>query len=300
MTDTWGIPGPAFAGIYLILLLIPAAYAAVQAGRAGTGTYLTEPLRRVDEVAMLAGGPDRVADTVIAGLLEREQLRIDSLGKLHRTSLHPSDTLGKTAVEFVRPAGSSPALVRSVLRDCAVVTALTAELTDRGLMVGPERVQRAWRLAAMAYGVLIALGIARLISGTISGHPVGYLIALLLLTVVAVVVTGRKAAKEPPVRATTSGEAALEAARTSRTLVKGTIGAVALGGLANHPDKEIRQAAGREVPARPRTGRSRSNAGWAMGGFYYGGGGGSSCSSGGGSSCGGGGSSCGGGGGCGG
>ena len=299
MTDTWGIPGPAFAGIYLTLLLIPAAYAAAQAGRARTGTYLTEPLRRVDEVAMLAGGPDRVADTVIAGLLEREQLRIDSLGKLHRTSLHPSDTLGKTAVEFVRPAGSSPALVRSVLRDCAVVTALTAELTGRGLMVDAERVQRAWRLAAMGYGVLIALGVARLISGSISGHPVGFLIVLLLLAVVAVVVTGRQAAKEPPVRATTSGEAALEAARTSPTLVKGTVGAVALGGLANHPDKEIRKAAGRAVPARPRTGRSWSNAGWAAGGFYAGGGG-SSCGGGGGASCGGGGSSCGGGGGCGG
>jgi len=298
MTDTWGIPGPAFAGSYLILLLIPAAYAAVQAARARVGRQSTEPLRSLGEVAMLAGGPVRVTETVVADLLEREQLRFDSHGRLHRTSLRePADELGKTAVAYVRPNGSSLDTIRWDMRNCQPVKQLADGLTERGLLIDPREVRRPWKPAAIAYGALLLLGIARLISGAAAGHPVGFLIALLVLALVALVVCVVKAANGPVAKATKTGKATLGEVWRDQALIAGTAGSVALGGLRSHPDQAIRRAAGQATPARAST--HGSGSGWiAAGGFY--GGSGSSCSgsTGGGSSCGGGGgSSCGGGGG---
>ena len=64
MTDTWGIPGPAFAGGYLFLILIPIALTAIQLRRARAGKAVDAPLSRVTEVALLAGGPIRVVEPI--------------------------------------------------------------------------------------------------------------------------------------------------------------------------------------------------------------------------------------------
>lgn len=294
MTDTWGIPGPVFAGLYLGLLLVPAAIAAIQAGRLNTGTYFGEPLTRLEQVALLAGGPERVADTAIAGMLEREQVRLDSAGKLHRTSRHPADELGRVAIEFVRAKGSSPDSVRWGLRDSAGVTGLVDELTGRGLLVDQDKVRRAWALAAFGYGAVLALGFVRLVAGAATGHPVGLLIVELLLAVVGIIATATKAAHKPPLRPTAAGRAARDDA-LDKPILDSAAGTVAVGGLENHPDRDIRAAVNRATPAPQHRSRSRwgATAGGGAMGFY----GGSSCGGGGGSSCGGGGSSCGGGGG---
>lgn len=295
MTDTWGIPGPAFAGIYLFLILVPAVLAAAGVARARVGRQSTERLRNLGEVAMLAGGPVRVTDTVVADLVEREQLRFDSLGRLHRTSLQqPADELGKTAVAYVRPNGSSLDSLRWDMRDAQPVKELLDGLIERGLLVDPREVRQPWKLATIAYGALLLLGVLRLISGAASGHPVGFLVALLVLVLVALVVSVVKAADGPVAKPTKAGKATLDEVWQQQDLIAGTPGSVALGGLSSHPDQAIRRAA---TPVKVRS--NNSGSGWiAAGGFY--GGSASSCSAGGGSSCGGGGSSCGGGGGCGG
>ncbi len=292
MTDTWGIPGPAFAGIYLFLILTPIALAAIQLHRARAGKPVDAPLSRIAEVALLAGGPVRVVDTVIAQLLQREQLRMDSAGRLHRTTLEPADELGRAAAEFVRRHGSSPDGMRWGLRENSAVVALVDELTERGLMVDPRRVRQPWRVAALAYGVLLVLGIARLASS--GNHPVGYLMGLLLATVVLLVLTCVRAAATPAPAPTRAGKSALAGARLNGTLVDGEVGEVALEGLEHHPTQHIRLAVTSVTPTKPARSRSGSGSGWiAAGGFY----GGSSCGGGGGASCGGGGGGCGGGGG---
>jgi uncharacterized protein (TIGR04222 family) len=295
MTDTWGIPGPAFAGIYLFLILIPAVLAAVQVGRARVGRQPGQQLRSLGEVAMLAGGPVRVTDTVVADLVDREQLRFDSLGRLHRTSLHqPSDELGKAAVALVRPTGSSLDTIRWDMRDSEPVKQLRDGLVERGLLIDAREVRRPWKFAAIAYGALLLLGVVRLISGASAGHPVGFLVALLVLVLIALVVSVVKAADGPVAKPTKAGKATLDEVWQQQDLIAGTPGSVALGGLSSHPDQAIRRAAGQATPARARA--NHSGSGWIAGGGFFGGSA-SSCGGGGGASCGGGGSSCGGGGG---
>ena len=178
-----------------------------------------------------------------------------------------------------------------------------AELEDglaaRGLVADVRKLRLTSVATAVAYWVLFVLGVARLIAGSSTGHPVGFLLVLLVLNAAAAFAGTVRAAKVvPEAKATAAGRAAAEEARRAGTLTSGATGAVASGGLAAYPDKDIRVALSRAVHAAARTySRPSGRSGWAGGtavGFF----GGSSCG-GGGSSCGGGGGG-GGGGGCGG
>ncbi|MFJ1764465.1 TIGR04222 domain-containing membrane protein [Amycolatopsis sp. NPDC088138] len=298
MTDTWGIPGPLFTGLYLGLLLIPLIHAVVRTsalrrGHAGGSPQTTE------ELAVLTGERIRLGEVVIARLLERGLVRMDGNGRLYRVRGTSSDVLDRVALERISKAGTSVDMVRTTLVQLPAVAALEDGLAGRGLVADVRKLRLTSVTTAVAYWVLFVLGLVRLIAGSSAGHPVGFLVVLLLLNVVAVIVGTVRAAKVvPEAKATAAGRAAAEEARRAGTLTSGATGAVASGGLAAYPDKEIRAALSRAVQAAARTyARPSSRSGWAGGaavGFY----GGSSCG-GGGSSCGGGGSSssCGGGGG---
>jgi uncharacterized protein (TIGR04222 family) len=304
MTDTWGMPGPLFTGLYLGLLLIPLLYAVVRTSVLARGRAGGSP-QSVEELALLTGGPDRVGEVVVARLLEHQLVRMDGTGRLHRVKGSPADELGRIAVDRVGKTGSSVDRVRTAVSQHRSVTGLAAGLVGRGLLADTRKLRLTWVTTSIAYWVLFMLGVARLIAGASTGHAVGYLLGLLVLNVVAVVAVTVRAANAPEANATVAGRTAVETARRAGTLVSGATGAVASGGLTSHPDQDIRAAVTRATHAAAKTydrraGRSRwtSAGGGAAVGYY----GGSSCSGGGSSSCGGGGggSSCGGGGGCGG
>jgi uncharacterized protein (TIGR04222 family) len=291
MNDTWGIPGPVFAAIYLGLVLFPAVTAVIAtlralAGRRGSPT-------RLEQVAILAGGPQRVADTVIATLMERDRLRLDSAGRLHVTSRHAAGELGDAAIALIGSSSATPDRIRVNLESHPAVESLVTELTGAGLLVDARRLRRAWTFAAVAYAAVVALGIARLVAGIAAAHPVGYLVALLFLAVVAGGGATAAAAHRFPVRPTKAGRAALATAREDGNLVRGTTGAVAVGGLPNHPDQAVRRAVSTPVSTRPGRRAGRTSAGMAaiwMAGSSGGascGGGGASCGGGGGGGCGG-------------
>ncbi|WIV56652.1 TIGR04222 domain-containing membrane protein [Amycolatopsis nalaikhensis] len=297
MTDTWGIPGPAFAGLYLGLLLVPALSAAVRAkllvlGRAG-GTP-----ERAEELALLTGGRMRLAELVVARLLEQQSIRLDGSGRLHRVRGTAADELGRAALVRIGKTGASIDGVRTELGQHPAATALESGLVARGLLTDVKKLRSTWVFTAAAYWALVLLGVVRLIAGSASGHPVGYLLGLLALNTVAAVFATVKAANTPEVKATEAGHAAAEEARRAGTLSAGPAGVVASSGFENHPDKDVRLALSRATQpstARPyssRRSRWASAGGGAAVGYY----GGSSCG-GGGSSCGGGGGGCGGGGG---
>jgi uncharacterized protein (TIGR04222 family) len=177
------------------------------------------------------------------------------------------------------------------------VAGLEAGLTARGLLTDVRAVRLAWLTAAVAYGVLGVLGVARLIAGSATGHPVGYLILLLVLNAAAAVVATVGAVNRPQVKVTAAGRAAVEKARRAGVLTAGAAGTVAAQGLGGHPDKEVRLAVARavrqaaaQVYRRPQN-RWASAGGGAAAGYY---GGGSSCGGGGGGCGGGGGGGCGG------
>ncbi|WP_328643953.1 TIGR04222 domain-containing membrane protein [Amycolatopsis sp. NBC_00348] len=291
MTDTWGIPGPLFTGLYLGLLLIPLLYAVVRTSLLARGHAGGAP-RSVEELALLTGGPDRVGEVVVAGLLEHQFVRMDGTGRLHRVTGRPADELGRIAVDRVGKTGSSVDRVRTAVSQHRSVTELAAGLVGRGLLADTRKLRLTWTTTSIAYWVLIALGIARLVAGASTGHAVGYLLGLLVLNVVAVVAVTVRAANAPEAKATGAGRMAVEEARRTGTLLSGTTGTVASGGLAAHPDKDVRTAVTRATHAAAKTYERRArrsrwaNAGGGAAVGYYGG-----------SSCGGGGSSCGGGGG---
>jgi uncharacterized protein (TIGR04222 family) len=302
MTDTWGIPGPVFTGLYLGLILAVALYGAMRARRLSQGDGAAAP-ERPGEFALLAGGRHRLGEFVVATLLERQIIRIDSTGKLHRVRDTAPDDLGRAALVRVGKTGNSVTRVADDVGQHSSVAGLEAGLAARGLLTDVRAVRLVWVTTAVAYWALGVLGVSRLIAGSASGHPVGYLILLLVLNTVAAIVTTVGAANRPQVKITAAGRAAAEKARRAGTLTAGAAGTVASQGLGAHPDKDVRLAVSRavrqaaaQVYRRPRSTHWASAGGGAAAGYYGGGGcgGGSSSCGGGGGGCGGGGGGCGG------
>ncbi|RSM35860.1 TIGR04222 domain-containing membrane protein, partial [Amycolatopsis balhimycina DSM 5908] len=274
MTDTWGIPGPVFAGLYLGLLVLPALSAAVRLrllrrGRAGGAPETAE------ELALLTGGRPRVGEVVLARLLEQQVVRLDGTGRLSRVTGTASDDLGRAAVGKTGTRGASVDWIRHTVGDQPAVAELEAGLIARGLLADPRKVRSIWVSAAVAAWLLIVLGLVRLLAGSSAGHPVGYLLGLAALGTVAAIASTVKARNEPQATATSAGRAAAEEARRAGTLVASPAGSVASGGLAGHPDKDVRLAVTRAMQrstARTYSGRGRFS-GAAGGGFagFYGG-----------------------------
>ncbi|MEU5265701.1 TIGR04222 domain-containing membrane protein [Amycolatopsis sp. NPDC021455] len=302
MTDTWGIPGPVFTGLYLGLLLAVALYGVLRARRLSQGDGVAAP-ERAEEFALLAGGRHRLGEFVVATLLERQLVRLDSTGKLHRVRDTATDDLGRAALARIGKTGNSVTRVADDVGQHSSVAGLEAGLVARGLLTDVRAVRLAWVTTAVAYWALGVLGVARLIAGSATGHPVGYLILLLVLNTAAAIAATVGAANRPRVRITAAGRAAVEKARRAGVLTAGAAGTVAAQGLGGHPDKEVRLAVGRavrqaaaQVYRRPRSAHWASAGGGAAAGYYggFGGGGGSSCGGGGGGCGGGGGGGCGG------
>ena len=297
MTDTWGIPGPLFAGLYLGLLLLPAVYAAVRTrlllrGRAGGAP------ERAEELALLTGGRTRAGEFVVARLLERQTIRMDGTGRVHRVRGSAPDDLGRAALARIGKTGTVVESVRREVRHHPALADLENGLIARGLLVDARKVRLTWVFTAVAYWALVVFGVVRLIAGSSTGHPIGFLLGLLLLGLVAAIFVTTRAANAPEVKATTAGRAAAREAERAGVLTSGSAGAVAAGGFDSHPDKDVRLAVSRStVVSATRSSRRRGRWAAAGGGGFIGYSGGSSCSGGGGSSCGGGGGGCGGGGG---
>ncbi|MGW3961225.1 TIGR04222 domain-containing membrane protein [Amycolatopsis sp. NPDC005003] len=296
MTDTWGVPGPVFAGFYGGLLLLTALAALVRRALLARGHAGGSPARG-EELALLTGGRARAAEFVVARLLDQQAVRLDGTGRLSRVKGSAADDLGRAALLKIGKNGASIDRVRATVAGHPAMRALEAGLTGRGLLTDARKVRSTWVLAAVAYWLLVVLGIVRLIAGASTGHPVGYLLGLLAAGVAAAVVVTVRARKAPPVKATAAGRAAAEEAHRAGTLVAGPAGAVAAGGFDGHPEKDVRLAVSRAAQQSAARTHRRARFAGAGGGTAVGYWGGSSCGGGSSSSCGGGGGGCGGGGG---
>jgi uncharacterized protein (TIGR04222 family) len=278
VNEPWGISGPAFISLYLALLVVPPLFLVVTVTvlrRRGAGA--AAPLPGTTHAAYLAGGADRVTDTTIATLVEREHLRVNTGGRLTVIGERPPGGLeGALWGRVKNNPRRKIARLRSEFREHPAVTRLAAELTERGLLVPRAPLTRAWRVTLALYGLVFLIGGARWINGMRLDRPVGALTVLLVVTLILMVLVVR-AQGWVERRPTATGSRSLKDARGT-ALLAGAAGAVALGGLSRYPDATIGAALA-----------AGSSGGWS------GGDGGSSS----GSSCGGG-SSCGSGGGCGG
>jgi uncharacterized protein (TIGR04222 family) len=191
-------PGPGFLLWYLTLMF--AAYRlgawlrrrALDRGDRGS--------RKADrwELAYLAGGAERVADTIVAELLERDAVTLEF-------DRDRADKARRTGRVWLRPRALSPqeldalpAILREALDEVvrtrkalsSILLALRErhqhmhrQLQDSGLTNTPEQQHKAKVYSMAPLAALILLGLIKIDIGLSGDHPVGFLTALTILTV---------------------------------------------------------------------------------------------------------------------
>jgi uncharacterized protein (TIGR04222 family) len=293
MSEPWGISGPTFLWLYLALLAAPAVLGAVWTAAvrrapapAGGGD---NRLPAIYHVAYPAGDPGRVVEAALANLVQHEQLRVESSGGLRATGAATTDPLEHYMVATVNSElGLNGRRVGSLTRGCAAMHAIAGDLEDRSLAIAPGRLLTVRRTVLALHIAVLVVGAVRWLAGFPLNRPVGLLTALLVGCVVAILVAWNRVRHRPRSVATSAGERLLHEIRTEQAraqgiprggrapshgaLLAGAAGAVALGGLATHPDEEL--------SAVPMPIGSDLGGGSSGGGTYCGGS--SSCGSGGG------------------
>lgn len=172
---------------YLASLMIVLVVQAVLT-RTGTRAAGIETRLDVYQVACLAGGPDRVVETAIAGLVLREQLLVTGSGRL--TVVRGAAPFGPVEVavcqELVALARTVSRVV-SRLRFHRSVEAVVDQVRSRGLLLVRSRV-RLWRLVLFVPVVVWCVGLVGALNSGSSGRPVGVVTGPLVVGGVVTVV----------------------------------------------------------------------------------------------------------------
>lgn len=132
-----------------------------------------------EDLAVLAGGRERFADSVLADLYARGGLITTVTGKLEavRENL-PATPVGKALL-----VQDAPLSVKAAHRLLAVHgDRVAARLRRGGLLMRPDELTRLRWLSVTPFIALLLLGIYRQRAGSALGEPTGFLVILLVLT----------------------------------------------------------------------------------------------------------------------
>ncbi|MGP3913988.1 TIGR04222 domain-containing membrane protein [Nonomuraea sp. 10N515B] len=296
----------------LILLVVSVALAALTVTIASTIKRAHAAAREADrglrlrelghyELAYLAGGAYRVADTAVALLAEAGDLRVSRGGRVHQvhSSVVSREPIEEAVLGVVASRSGLPvSALRIETTRTLAMDALDRHLEGLGLVLADDALARASRLSVRLQALSGAAFAGFVVGAVLILIQGASLLSWLALTLL--VVTGVMAAIDvwrhrriTRVTLTPSGQETLEAARRDnpRGTAEGAL-AIALYGLGEVRDPDL------QVELAMSTGRRRRRGGGAYvagGGASWGGGGGDSSPSSG-SSCGSGSSGCGGGG----
>ncbi len=148
-----------------------------EAGRRGEA-------RDLESVAVLAGGRRRLADSLLADLYVRGALVEAEKGRLRIAARDHSVTPAAQALLAV----DAPLTLAEARRTVALhAERVAARLCRAGLLLRPEEHSRLRLIAILPFVMLFMLGLYRQRAGSALGEPTGFLIALLVLTVVLAV-----------------------------------------------------------------------------------------------------------------
>lgn len=137
--------------------------------------------RDVGELAYLAGGHTRFADAVVTRLLSINALTMigkDQFGT--RDKSRAVTRAERDVVSLQPPVGWSP--IARTLK--AAAEPVQRRLISAGLMLDGDEVMRLRLWQAAPYVLVLFFGAAKWIIGSHRGHPVGFLIALMVVTLV--------------------------------------------------------------------------------------------------------------------
>ncbi|HYN19161.1 MAG TPA: TIGR04222 domain-containing membrane protein, partial [Actinomycetes bacterium] len=195
--DTWGISGSLFLVLYLaqfgaILLVVTLVRRRVLA--VPDGQPAVPPRIDAYQAAYLSGGGSLVATTAISNLLRGGYVdNAARRGRWVRLGARSAPPAGAHPVEWAayQVVAANPGRtlgdVRAALALEPAMDALRERLRHGGLVPSPEQRAR-YRATALWFVPLLALGAARVAAGSANGRPVGFLVALLVATVVVMAV----------------------------------------------------------------------------------------------------------------
>jgi uncharacterized protein (TIGR04222 family) len=209
MPDTWGISGPQFIMIYLVLLTAGTVLAVVLR-RSVTRSGPEGPVRLPTpaQAALLAEGPDRVVYATVAGLRSAGVIGAGTSGHMFASGTLPAGAsrLDGAVYEAARRGVEMPALAADPLVASALAEVQSTAASAGWLLDSAQR-GRARRGAALMFAVA-AVGAARTGSGVANDRPVGIII---FLTLIAIMVGVGFLATVP--RLSRAGRAALDRVR---------------------------------------------------------------------------------------
>ena len=152
--------------------------------------HLREPGRQgesndLESIALLAGGRERMADSLLADLYVRGALVPADKGKLYVAARDlPVSPGGKALLAIDAPVTLDEA--RRAIHIHA--DRVAARLRRAGLLLRPEEHNRLRLLSVAPFGALFALGFYRQRAGSALDEPTGFLIGLLGVTVALAVI----------------------------------------------------------------------------------------------------------------
>ncbi|ADP80274.1 TIGR04222 domain-containing membrane protein [Pseudofrankia inefficax] len=190
--DTWGVSGPTFAGVYLLLLAtVTAVFWIARQSLLGPGGPPPSGSTALpaDDLAYLSGGLRRAVDVAVISLSERGLLAREGRigGAMRVVGAPPPGTV--SAFEWAvgdavaRTGRARSGLLAAQLAGHPTVEAMRERLLALGALATRERARTARRVAWL-YVALLALGIARLVAGASRHRPVGFLTLEMLASVV--------------------------------------------------------------------------------------------------------------------
>ncbi|WP_027660047.1 TIGR04222 domain-containing membrane protein [Salinispora fenicalii] len=186
-SNTWGIPGPVFLGLYLVTAAVLVAIALQRRNEVLNGSTYDANLLGPQQVAYLRGGAQLAVWTALAGLRSAGAINV---GPDRRLTASDSLPIGSTALDqAIHLAASRGLRAQELSSDRGVrqvVHQLRGELVQHGLALSAEQ-RAALRNAVLPLTVLFAIGVLRFGAGLANERPVGWLIlaqvALLVVTI---------------------------------------------------------------------------------------------------------------------
>jgi uncharacterized protein (TIGR04222 family) len=181
MDQPWGLSGPQFLVVYGAGLVVAVAAPSLLRLLAGW-----VPWTRFDrqlsacEAGHLAGGPKRAAEVVIAELVSRGALRVDSTG---RVRVADKSALGEWS--GVRPDGARVSMLQQQIARMPDMAAIGQRLRAEGLLLSRARARAVWLTSLALWAALVAAGGLRLAEGAHNHRPTSVLQVLFILSVIA-------------------------------------------------------------------------------------------------------------------
>lgn len=152
--------------------------------------HLREPGRRsapddVESIALLAGGQARFVDSLLADLFVRGALVPSDKARLFIGERGlPLTPAGQSLLDMDAPVTLNDA--RKALQ--AHADRIATRLQRAGLLLRPEEDARLRWLSVTPFAALFVLGLYRQRAGSAIGEPTGFLVVLLVLTIVLAVI----------------------------------------------------------------------------------------------------------------